>query len=108
MPITLPKPIKAYFTVDRINSANMAQCFTENAVVLDEGKMHTGRAAIQRWKSNASAKFDYVSEPIAVAEENGGIVVTGRVTGNFPGSPVDLRYTFVLEGDAIARLEITL
>jgi hypothetical protein len=32
--------------------------------------------------------------------------VTGRVTGDFPGSPVDLQYRFTLEGDKIARLEI--
>ncbi|MCM2399876.1 nuclear transport factor 2 family protein [Rhizobium sp. S153] len=108
MPITLPKPIAAYFAADRIDSAAMTQCFTENAIVVDEGKTHTGRAAIRRWKSNASTKFDYVSEPIAVTEKDGSIVVTGRVTGNFPGSPVDLKYTFVLEGEAIARLEITL
>jgi len=28
------------------------------------------------------------------------------VTGDFPGSPVDLRYRFTVEGDKIARLEI--
>jgi hypothetical protein len=33
-------------------------------------------------------------------------VVTARVTGNFPGSPVDLLYTFTLDGDVISRLEI--
>jgi len=33
--------------------------------------------------------------------------VTARVTGDFPGSPVELRYGFTLEGASIARLEIT-
>jgi hypothetical protein len=28
------------------------------------------------------------------------------VTGDFPGSPVDLHYRFTLEGGKIARLEI--
>jgi hypothetical protein len=32
---------------------------------------------------------------------------TESVTADFPGSPVDLRYRFTLEGDTIARLEIT-
>jgi hypothetical protein len=36
------------------------------------------------------------------------IVVTSRLTGNFPGSPVDLRFFFELEGDKIASLEIIL
>jgi hypothetical protein len=35
-------------------------------------------------------------------------VVTAHVAGDFPGSPIDLRYAFVLAGDRIARLEITL
>jgi hypothetical protein len=32
--------------------------------------------------------------------------VTGRVTGNFPGSPVDLRYRFRLDHGLVASLEI--
>jgi hypothetical protein len=32
--------------------------------------------------------------------------VTSHVVGDFPGSPVNLRYFFVLEGDKIASLEI--
>lgn len=34
------------------------------------------------------------------------MIVTAHLTGNFPGSPVDLRYAFTLSGDKIARLEI--
>jgi hypothetical protein len=33
--------------------------------------------------------------------------VTARLTGNFPGSPVTLRYHFTLRDDTIALLEIT-
>ena len=33
--------------------------------------------------------------------------MTARVTGDFPGSPVDLRYRFTLEGASITRPEIT-
>jgi hypothetical protein len=33
-------------------------------------------------------------------------VVRSRVTGNFPGSPVNLRYRFRLERGLIASLEI--
>jgi hypothetical protein len=29
-----------------------------------------------------------------------------RLTGTFPGSPVSLRFFFVLEGDKLASLEI--
>jgi hypothetical protein len=30
----------------------------------------------------------------------------GRVTGAFPGSPVDLHHVFTLDGEKIASLEI--
>jgi hypothetical protein len=33
-------------------------------------------------------------------------IVTSRLTGNFPGSPVNLRFFCELEGDSIASLEI--
>jgi hypothetical protein len=33
-------------------------------------------------------------------------MVTGLVCGNFPNSPVELRYAFTLAGEKIARLEI--
>jgi hypothetical protein len=43
---------------------------------------------------------------LAWEEKGDQIVVTGRVSGNFPGSPVDLRFFFELEGDKISSLKI--
>ena len=37
---------------------------------------------------------------------DGKTVVTSRVAGNFPGSPVNLEYVFGLERDKITSLEI--
>lgn len=106
MPITLPGPVAAYFAADQNNGDAVTQCFTENAVVIDERRTHAGRDAIRRWKAEASAKFSYTTDPFAVSDEDGQTVVTAHVSGDFPGSPVDLRYAFVLDGDRIARLEI--
>jgi SnoaL-like domain len=106
MTLDLPKPIAAYFTADKGNSEAIAQCFSENAVVKDEGHTHHGRAAIEQWKAEASARYQYTSEPFACEEQDGKFVVTSRLTGNFPGSPVNLRFFFGLEGDKIASLEI--
>ena len=47
-----------------------------------------------------------VLERLRVHVSGDQTTVTGRVTGDFPGSPVDLQYRFTLEGDKIARLEI--
>ena len=65
----------------------------------DEGHAYNGRAAIKKWKEEASAKYEYTSELVACEQKDGKFVVTCRLTGNFPGSPVDLRFFFELEGD---------
>lgn len=102
----LPEPIAGYFAADAADGAAVARCFTADAVVVDEKKTYTGRDAIAAWKSEASAKYEYVAEPTAIEDQDGSLIVTAHLTGNFPGSPVDLRYAFTLRDDAIARLEI--
>ena len=106
MTLDLPKPVAAYFTADKSDSEAVSRCFTEDAVVKDEGHTYNGRAAIKKWKEEASAKYQYTSEPLSCERKDGKFVVTCRLTGNFPGSPVDLRFFFELEGEKIASLEI--
>jgi hypothetical protein len=105
MPINVPKPIASYFAADSSDRA-VADCFTADAIVVDEREAHQGREAIRQWKAGSKAKYHYVAEPTAIRNEGGRSIVTARVTGNFPGSPVDLHYTFTLDDDAISRLEI--
>ena len=106
MTLDLPEPIAAYFTADKGDSDAISQYFTENAVVKDEGRTYHGRAAIKKWKADASTKYQSTSEPLACERKDAMTVVTSRLTGNFPGSPVNLRFFFELEGDKIALLEI--
>ncbi|GAA0752608.1 nuclear transport factor 2 family protein [Ideonella azotifigens] len=108
MSLDLPKPITDYFSSDRVDPDAAVQCFTDNAVVKDEGRTYMGSAAIKEWKGGSSKKYTYTIEPLAAEEVAGKTVVTGHVTGNFPGSPVDLRFSFGLDGAKIASLEITL
>jgi hypothetical protein len=104
--LSLPKPIAAYLAADRCDGEAVSQCFTDNAVVKDEGHTYKGRAAIKKWKTDVSAKYEYTCEPFACEEEAGRTIVTCHLVGNFPGSPVDLRFFFKLEGDKIAALEV--
>ena len=106
MTLDLPGPVAAYFAADRQDGEAVARCFTEAAVVKDEGRTHRGRAAIRQWKEEVSTRYQYTCEPFACELGDGVVVVTSRLTGTFPGSPVDLRFFFVLEGDTIASLEI--
>jgi hypothetical protein len=104
--LDLPRPIANYFAADEDGAEMLSQCFTEDAVVKDEGHTYNGRAAIKEWKARASEKYQYTCEPLNLDQENRKAVVTSRLTGNFPGSPVNLRFFFELDGEKIKSLEI--
>lgn len=106
MSLELPLPIAYYFVADQGDGEAVALCFTENAIVKDEDQTYRGRAAIKQWKANSSAQYHYTSAPFNLQTEGDTIVVTSHLVGDFPGSPVDLRYFFVLESEKIASLEI--
>ena len=104
--ISLPEPIADYFAADRLDADAVARCFTNDAVVKDEGETHVGLAAIRQWKTEASAKYSYTCEPFRVERERGLTVVHSHLEGDFPGGQVDLRFFFRLERGKIASLEI--
>jgi len=104
---SLPEPIANYFAADRAGDAiALARCFTAEGVVRDEGGTFTGIAAIQQWHTRAKEKYHYTAEPISVSARDDEIVVIGKVTGDFPGSPITLQYAFRVTGHRIVALEI--
>ncbi len=107
MTIHLPTPISAYFDADRQGDVEaVAACFTEDAAVTDEGITNHGHEAVRAWKRKASQAYHYSVEPFAMVSADDRTIVTAHVRGDFPGSPVDLRYQFKLAGDRISALEI--
>ena len=107
MAIELPEPIARYFAADRsVDTDSAMRQFTETAVVTDEGRTYVGPAAIESWMVVSLAEYSYVVDPFEVTEQDGQTIVTAHLTGNFPGSPVDLRYRFELSDNKIAALEI--
>lgn len=109
MAIKLPKSIENYFAAERDGHPDAATAyFTEDAIVKDEGKTYVGLEAIRRWQKVSAQKYNYTVDPFVIASENGKTLVTSHLVGDFPGSPVDLRYFFVLSGEKIAELEITI
>ncbi|MCF6371127.1 nuclear transport factor 2 family protein [Rhizobium halophilum] len=108
MAIQLPKAIAAYFAADkRGNAVEVSECLVETAFVKDEGEIYLGRDEIKGWKNKSSKKYHYTVEPFEISTDDRRTVVSSRLAGSFPGSPVDLRYFFVLDGDLIQALEIT-
>lgn len=85
----------------------VARCFTEDAVVLDEGREHYGSAAIAAWNADVIAKYACTTEPVSSQTIGAQTTVIANVSGNFPGSPIRLRFRFTVAGDLIIRLEIS-
>jgi hypothetical protein len=106
MTMQLPEPITAYFAADRLDGDAVARCFTNDAIVKDEGRTYTGVAAIKQWKAETAAKYIYTCEPLSAEQKDETTVVTCRLEGNFPGGRADLRFFFGLQRGKIANLEI--
>lgn len=105
--LTLPDPIAAYFAADARGADDVARCFTPQGVVKDKGQTHTGPNAIKAWKVESSTLYTYTNDPFSVELVDGVHVVYSHTAGTFPGSPIDLKLSFRLEGGHIASLEIT-
>jgi hypothetical protein len=107
MSMSLPGPISAYLKAKNEHDVDaMLAPFDEDATVKDEGQEHHGRSAVRSWLEDVTRKYRVTLDVKDVRDTNGTTVVSGLVSGNFPGSPVLLDYTFTLSGPTIARLEI--
>lgn len=107
MAVQLPPALRAYFDAANTDDADrIAAAFSDDAVVHDEGRDIVGRAAIRAWAVESRRKYRFLSEPLSVEAAADRTVVTARVTGDFPGSPVDLTYRFRLDDGQVAALEI--
>jgi ketosteroid isomerase-like protein len=103
---TLPEVLSAYFTAkNRHDIDAMLAPFAANAVVKDEGQERRGRAAIRQWMEETTRKYRDTVQVTDIAEADESTVVTGLVSGTFPGSPAELHFAFCLDGGQIARLE---
>jgi hypothetical protein len=85
----------------------LVACFTTDAAVTDEDVTYHGHDEIRGWREKLAKAFEYTVEVLSAAPTGPDrYLVTTRVEGTFPGSPVDLRYDFELRDDLIATLVI--
>lgn len=105
--LQLPDPLAVYLAAEATGDTDvLGRCFHAGAVVHDEGRMMRGLEAIKSWKRDAQAKYRYSVEPLSSWHDAKAWKVLMRVSGTFPGSPIELLYSFVVEGDKIASLDI--
>ena len=108
MSANLPDVISRYFKHDTDRDIDsIVSLFTKDATVIDEGEERHGTAEIRAWQTGAASKYTYTTE-LTGTEALGPdrYLVSGRLTGNFPGGIADLKWDFTIEGQHITRLTI--
>ena len=103
----LAQPIANYIAAANAQDIDtVTACFTDGAVVHDEKQERQGIAAIRKWAEEVSANYHPIAEVLDITRKGRKTVLAGRVSGDFPNSPVELHYTFTQSGGKIERLEI--
>ena len=101
----LPKVIEDLVKAqDNFDSNAYANCFTETAVIFDEGKTHNGRKEIEKWIDKANTAYQATMKPINYSETEQ--ILEAEISGNFPGSPIVLSYQFEIINQQIQSLKI--
>ena len=107
MSIPLPPPIEKYVEIENSGDVEaLSACFAADASVRDERQTYYGLAAIKRWKAETRKKYNHAVAPLELTHREGKTVLKAKLTGNFPGSPVTLEFSFGLQGGKITSLEI--
>ncbi|MEC3875769.1 nuclear transport factor 2 family protein [Chryseobacterium salviniae] len=101
LPDVITKLVQAQNNFD---STAYANCFTETAVVFDEGKTHNGKTEIKSWIDKANKEYQATMEPLDYSETEH--TLKAEVAGNFPGSPAILTYYYEFEDGLIRSLKI--
>src|SRR5690242_21321863 len=104
----VPDVIRRYFLLDAEREIDsIIALFTDDARVIDEGESRHGTTAIRAWQTGPASQYIYTTDVLATdALTPDRFVVTGRLTGNFPGGTAELKWDFTLAGDRISRLVI--
>lgn len=104
--MNLPKVVAELVkTQNNFDSIAYATCFTETAVVFDEGKTHSGRKEIEKWIDSANKEYQATMKPLEYSMEEE--ILKAEVSGNFPGSPIVLFYHLEIKDDLIHSLNVT-
>lgn len=73
--------------------------FAADAVVEDDGRTHIGVDAVRAWHADVPS----VTYSVVDVTHVGHPVATAEIAGDFPGSPVTLRFAFVEVQDGLIR-----
>ena len=103
--MNLPKVVAALVAAQNsFDSVAYANCFTETAVVFDEGKTHQGRQEIAAWIAKANKEYQATMHPLEYSKTEQTLKTS--VSGTFPGSPIIMTYHYEFDEELIQSLKI--
>jgi hypothetical protein len=83
---------RLFDAANRFHIDDAATASPLDAFVHDEERDHIGREAIHAWIEDTTQKYHSKFE-VTCSESHGDVTrVTAKVSGDFPGNPIDLRY----------------
>lgn len=106
--MNLPKAVENLVAAqNNFDSTAYANCFSETAVVFDEGRTHKGKKEIEHWIADANERYKAVMKPVEFEEKENESILKAEVSGTFPGSPVLMTYRLEMADELIQSLKIT-
>lgn len=106
--MNLPKVVAELVnTQNSFDSVGYANCFSETALVFDEGKTHKGRKEIERWIADANERYKATMKPLSFKQNGTKSIFEAEVSGDFKGSPLVMSYHLEIADHQIQSLRIT-
>ena len=106
--MNLPKVISDLLEAQaKYDSIAYANCFSETAVVFDEGKTHKGKVEIEKWIAHSDETYKSVMKPLAYDQTGDIGILSAEVSGTFPGSPLILKFHYEIRNELIQSLKVT-
>ncbi|MFD1174808.1 nuclear transport factor 2 family protein [Paenibacillus puldeungensis] len=109
----LPQIINDFLNASNKPDPNaFVDCFSDDAIVVDEGQERIGKAAIKKWSDENHFGANVTLEPRNARRDDDEIIVACKVDGDFDKTglpdPLVLSYYFRMQDGKIARLYIEL
>jgi uncharacterized protein (TIGR02246 family) len=107
----MPQVVKDFITATNKPDADAyLDCFSEDAVVLDEGQKRYGKAAIKKWSNENQFAVNVRLEPQQVKQASNKIIITYKIDGDYDKNgipdPLLLDFHFCIKDDKIVELSI--
>jgi ketosteroid isomerase-like protein len=107
MNINMPQIIQEYLNASNAHDVkSILSCFSDDALVRDEGNDFRGKKMIEGWIEKTIEKYKFQFKPLSLKSDDSKVVVSIEVSGTFAGSPVSPDYHFTIAGGKILSLAI--